>query len=302
MFSQGQLRYFITVAEEGQITRAARKLHIAQPALSQALAQLESELDIELFVRHPRGVTLTAAGQAFLVKARAALAAEEQTAQMALALRRAASATIMVGFVGPPPAITTPGLFAALTAGEPEAQVSFQDMPFPRGATWSWLAEVDVALCHLPAIERGVSVQPVRVEPRAVVVHRDHALARCAGVELADVLEETFVGYHPDVQPAWAGFHSLDDHRGRPPAKLTDDQALTALQMLGILSSPRAITTLPYADAKVVAQVLPDVVALPLRDAAPAAISLVWRTDSGNHLVEELVEAAQRDVSSGDEL
>ncbi len=302
MFSPGQLRYFVTVAEEGQITRAARKLHIAQPALSQALAQLESELDIELFVRHPRGVTLTPAGRAFLVKARAALAAEEETAQMALSLRRAASATIMVGFIGPPPAITTPRLFAALADSNPEAEVSFQDLQFPHGGTWSWLAAVDVALCHLPTIEQGVSAQPVRVEPRAVVVHRDHALAGRAELELADVLDETFVGYHSDVQPTWAGFHSLDDHRGGPPADLTSDEALTALQMLGILSSPRAITTLPHADAKLVAQVLPDVVALPLRDAAPAVVSLVWRTDGGNQLVEELVEAAQRLCSSDDEL
>jgi DNA-binding transcriptional LysR family regulator len=302
MFSQGQLRYFVTVAEEGQITRAARKLHIAQPALSQALAQLESEIDIELFVRHPRGVTLTPAGRAFLVKARAALAAEAETAQMALALRRAASAAIVVGFIGPPPAITTPGLFAAFADSNPEAQISFQDLPFPRGATWSWLAEVDVALCHRPTAERGVSAQPVRVEPRAVVVHRDHALARHPELELAEVLDETFVGYHPDVQPAWAGFHSLDDHRGGPPAQLTNDQALTALQMLGILSSPRAITTLPYADAKLAAQVLPDVVAIPLRDAAPAVVSLVWRSDTSNQLVDELVEAAKDHASSDDEL
>jgi DNA-binding transcriptional LysR family regulator len=91
MFSQVQLRYFVTVAEEGQITRAARRLHIAQPALSQALAQLEAELDIVLFERHPRGVTLTPAGEAFLVKARAALAAEAETVQVALS-RSASSA------------------------------------------------------------------------------------------------------------------------------------------------------------------------------------------------------------------
>jgi DNA-binding transcriptional LysR family regulator len=300
MFSQGQLRYFVTVAEEGQITRAARKLHIAQPALSQALAQLESELDIELFVRHPRGVTLTPAGTAFLAKARAALAAEAETAQMALALRRAASATIMVGFVGPPPAISTPWLFKRFSAANPEARISFQDMAFPCGATWSWLADVDVALCQLPRVEEGVSTRPVRVEPRAVVVHRDHALAEHTELELADVLDETFVGYHPDVQPAWASFRSLDDHRGGPPASLSDDRALTALQILGILSSPRAITTLPYADARVGAQVLSDVVALPLRDAAPAVVSLTWRTDTTNALVEQLVATATEDAASGE--
>src|SRR6266571_8981421 len=75
-----QLRYLVTAAEEGQMTRAARKLHLAQPALSQAIAQLESELGVELLHRNPRGVTPTEAGEAFLAKARTALAATEDAA------------------------------------------------------------------------------------------------------------------------------------------------------------------------------------------------------------------------------
>jgi len=302
MFSQVQLRYFVTVSEEGQITRAARRLHIAQPALSQALAQLEAELDIVLFERHPRGVTLTPAGEAFLVKARAALAAEAETVQVALSLRRAANATIAVGFIGPPPAISTPDLFAAFAESNPEARISYQDLPFPRGSTSAWLADVDVAVCHRPSVEEGLGAQPVRVEPRAVVVHRDHPLAQRPELDVVDVLDETFVGYHPEVQPEWAGFHSLDDHRGGPPGSLTDDAAQTSLQMLGIMSSPHAITTVPYADAKLAVQVLPDILAIPLRDAAPAVVSLVWRRDTSNPLIDDLVAAAKRLAPGGDEL
>jgi DNA-binding transcriptional LysR family regulator len=238
-------------------------------------------------------VTLTRAGEAFLVKARAALAAEAETAQMGLSLRRAASAAIVVGFVGPPPMVSTPALFAAFTERNPGAHISFRDLPFPRGATTTWLADVDVAVCQLPMTEQGVNVQPVRVEPRAVVAHREHALAEHREVDVADVLEETFVSYHPDVQPMWAGFHSLDDHRGCPPERATNDDALTVLQMLGIMSSPRAITAVPYADAKLARQVLPDIVAIPLRDAAPATVSLVWRNDTGNPLLADLVQTAK---------
>lgn len=302
MFSQVQLRYFVTVSEEGQITRAARKLHLAQPALSQAIAHLEAELGIALFVRHPRGVTLTPAGDAFLVKARAALAAEAETAQMGMSLRRAASTELVIGFIGPPPMISSPALFARFTTSHPEAQISFRDLPFPCGATATWLGGVDVALCQSPASEQGVNVQPVRVEPRAVVAHREHALAERPQLEATDVLEETFVSYHPDVQPTWAGFHSLDDHRGGPPKRSTNDDALTSLQMLGIMSSPRAITTVPYADAKLARQVLPNIVAIPLRDTAPATVSLVWCEDTANPLLEDLVEAANGLGLADDEL
>jgi DNA-binding transcriptional LysR family regulator len=303
MFSQGQLRYFVAVSEEGQITRAAKRLQLAQPALSQAIAQLEAQLGVELFVRHPRGVTLTDAGAVFLVKARAALAAEAETAQTAMALRRAANATITVGFVGPPPALSVPALFEAFSERNVDAEIAFQDLPFPSGATSSWMASVDVALLHEPTPERGVSMQPVRVEPRAVVVSRSHALSASSELELADVIDEPFISYHPDVQPAWAGFHCLDDHRGAPPAQLTHNYALTSLQMLGIMSAPpRAITTLPCLDAKLAQQVLPGIAAIPLRDAAPTKVSLVWRADTCNPLVEELVEAARQRRANGDEL
>jgi DNA-binding transcriptional LysR family regulator len=292
MFSQGQLHYFVTVAEEGQITRAARKLHLAQPALSQAIAQLEGELDIELLVRHPRGVTLTAAGEAFLVKARAVLAAEAQTARVALSLRRAANASLAVGFIGPPPTIATPEVFATFSRQNPGAHVAYEDLPFPNGDTATWIADVDVAVCHSPRRELGVSVQPLRVEPRAVVLHEDHQLARRGDLAVADVLDERFISYHPQVQAEWAGFHSLDDHRGAPPRALTDDHARTSLQMLGIMSAGRATTVLPYADAKLALQVLPGLVAIPLRDAAPAVVSLVWRNDSASTLLGELLAAA----------
>src|SRR5712692_1492364 len=104
-FKRGQLRNFVTVAEEGQMTRAARKLHLAQPALSQAISQLESELGLVLLERHARGVTLTAAGEAFLPKARAALEAADDALRTAEALARAASGRMKVGFIGPAPTV-----------------------------------------------------------------------------------------------------------------------------------------------------------------------------------------------------
>ncbi len=292
---RSQLRYLVTVAEEGQITRAASKLKLAQPTVSQAIAQLERELGVELLERHPRGVTLTAAGETFIVKARAALAAETDAAQTARSLARAGRGAMAVGFIGPPPMTSTPELFAAFAEMHADAQITYRDLPFPSGATSNWLAAVDVAFCHRPHAEQGVRTHAVRVEPRAIVAHRMHPLARRDGVTAADVLDETFVSYDPDIQREWAGFHSLDDHRGAPPAHTTPDHALTSLQMLGIMSSStRAITAVPHRDATIARQVLPDIVAMPLPELKPAAVSLVWRADNRNPLLESLLAAAQQ--------
>jgi DNA-binding transcriptional LysR family regulator len=111
-FRAAHLRYFVVVAEEGQITRAAAKLGMAQPALSQAIASLESEIGFPVFERQARGVTLTPAGATFLLKAREALAAEREAIRTGDALARAARGTIEFGFVGAPPGLDSPKPFA----------------------------------------------------------------------------------------------------------------------------------------------------------------------------------------------
>jgi DNA-binding transcriptional LysR family regulator len=289
-----QLQYFIAVAEEGQITRAARRLKLAQPVLSQAIAHLESEVGVELLERSAHGVALTSAGKSFLEDARRALAAEMEAGRTARALARAERGTIAVGFVGPPPSVSDPELFATFGEDHPELDLAFYDLPFPCGATADWLGDVDIALCHPPAAEDGICAHPVRVEPRAIVAHKSHPLARRLELDVADVLDETFVGYHPNVQPGWAGFHSLDDHRGSPPEQLTDDHAQRSMHMLAIMASGRAVTAVPQTDATLARQVASDMAVIRLGDANPARVSLVWASDRSNPLVAMLVSTAER--------
>jgi DNA-binding transcriptional LysR family regulator len=299
-FKRGQLRYFVAVAEEGQMTRAAHRLHIAQPALSQAIAQLESELGLELLERHSRGVDLTPAGEAFLPKARAALAAETEAARTAQSLARAVRSAITVGYIGPPPTINAPELFAAFADAHPDAELAYRELPFPSGPSAAWLEDVDIAFCHPPTADQEVRVQAVRTEPRTVIVPNSHPLAQRSEVTVADVLDETFISFDPAVQPIWAGFHSLDDHRGAPAKRTTADRALTPSQMFRIIASRQGLTTVPASDAAIILRVLRGVAAIPLSDAHPAVLSLVWRKNSRNALVHALVASASslRDSSS----
>ena len=92
------LRYFTTVAREGHITRAAEKLRMQQPPLSQQIRALEREVDAALFVRHPRGVSLTDAGRSFLADAEAILAQAEHAKIRARRTARGEVGRIAVGF------------------------------------------------------------------------------------------------------------------------------------------------------------------------------------------------------------
>jgi DNA-binding transcriptional LysR family regulator len=288
-----QLQYCVAVAEEEQLTRAARRLHVAQPALSRIILQVESELGVELFERHPRGVTPTPAGEAFLEKARRALAASSDVLRTAESLARAASGKIEVGFIGPPPMLNAPELFVAFADAHPEAEISFRGLPFPTGSTMSWLKDVDVAFSHPPASDAAVRHETVRAEPRVLLAPQDHPLARRSDAAIAEVLDDTYISYHPTIQQAWAGFHSLDDHRDGPPAHMTTDYVLTPLDILATMAAPRGVTTLPACDAAIIQRALPGLVAIPLRDASPAMLSLTWRAASTNSLVDALVAAAR---------
>jgi len=291
-FRRGQLRYFITVAEEGQMTRAAARLHIAQPALSQSIANLEAELGFRLLDREPRGVRLTAAGEVFLEKARSAVAAEEEADSAARALARAAGGMLEIGFVGPPPTMAMPELMDSFSRECPRASISYSDLPYPRGRTAAWLADVDVAVAVEPALEPAVVSVVLRQEPRAVVMPTSHPLAGRGEVSVADVIGDVFISYHPDVQRGWCGLHCLDDHRGGPPRELTQDRVETTMDMVVALGVGRGIAAIPRLDSRFAAGLLPGSVAAVLGDAAPAKISLLTLRDGDNPLAAEFVEFA----------
>jgi DNA-binding transcriptional LysR family regulator len=292
-FKRGQLRYFVTVAEEGQMTRAAARLQIAQPALSQAIARLESELDLQLLERHARGVTLTADGQKFYAKARVALDACTDAIQTARSLARAGKGTIEFGFLGAPPGLDSPAHLEAFAETHPDIDIRYRELAFPSVPTASWLSEVDVAVCHLPPADPNVWSQLLRREPRVVLAPKRHSLAGRDELTVAEVMDETFIGLHPSIEPAWAGFWSLDDHRGEPPRQVTVDHAANPQEVLASLAVRRAITTVPASVAAIIVSVMTGVTAIPLRDAKPSTITLVGREDRRNALVAVLAAFAQ---------
>ena len=293
VLKQSHLRYFAAVAEAGQMTSAARRLHVAQPALSQAISQLESGLRVRLLDRHPRGVTLTAAGEIFLEKAQSILRAQADAAAMAASLARSMDGRIEIGFLSIPPALIAPNLLEAFFAANPQLQISSRELPFPTRSTASWLSDVDLALCHSPVPHPEVEVLTLRRDARAVLLREDHRLAACEVLSVADVVSEPFYGFDPSVDPIWAAFWSLDDHRGSAPAVLTADHPTKAIEMVAAMSSGRAVCTLPAPVARIIADLVPRLVARPLIDAEPATCALVWHASRRNPIVDDFVKLAR---------
>jgi DNA-binding transcriptional LysR family regulator len=294
-----QVRYFVAVAEEGQMTRAANRLHIAQPALSQAIAQLEARLGVELFARHARGMTLTPAGEAFLEKARTALTALDDADNAARTRGRATGGKLEWGFIAVPPMIQAPDLYSLFVAAHPEAESAFRELQWPRGTTSLWLEQVDLGLCFSPTPHAEVCLQPLRSEPRVVVAAKDHPLAERSELTVAEVLDETFCGEDPALEQVRAGFWRLDDHRGGPPRR-TADRASNPQELLAAVACGRGIATAPASSARVMLATAPSVVTIPLTDADPTVLSLVWHRENRNPLVDVAASLAASIANVGE--
>jgi DNA-binding transcriptional LysR family regulator len=292
------LSYFVKVAEVGQITRAALILHIAQPALSQAISQLESQLGVRLLERHPRGVSLTPAGEIFLEKAKLALEAQADAAATAASLARDLRGALQIGFLSIPPMLIAPDVLEGFAAAHPDVEISSRELRFPSGSTSSWLADVDVAFCHAPVEDPEIGILTLREDPRVVVMRADHPLAGRGELTVAEVLDEQFYGCDPSVDPAWAAFWNLDEDRGGP-ARVTDDRAGNTLEQVAAMASSQAISTFPASVATIIVDLVPELVALPLLDGAPAGCAVVWHLSRPSSVVSEFLEVARAIVAGG---
>jgi DNA-binding transcriptional LysR family regulator len=288
-----QLRYFVAVADAAQLTDAARRLNIAQPTLSQALSQLEAQLGVELLERHSRGVRLTDAGRVFLEKARTAVAAADDAAETVGAFVRTRSLTLAVGFEGQPLGRWAP-LFHRLCSEHPAAHVSWQRLGFPREGQ-APLDGVDVALLTAPTPHPGLATLVLQRDPVVVMMGAGHPLAERQELKVADVLDETFLAADPSVDRRWNSVWSLDRERGGP-AVVTDENIATAEEGADLVAAGRAIAT---ATASLgAAYPHPGIVTIPLADADPVPICLVWQEQHPNPLVDALVAIAQETVAA----
>ncbi len=133
----------------------------------------------------------------------------------------------------------------------------------------------------------------LRQDARMVVLRKDHRLAGRPQLRVEDVLDETFYGTYPSIDPAWAAFWSLDEDRGGPPESLTGEEACNTMELVAAMAGGRAITTCPEPVAALIVEIVPDLLALPLIDAAPASCVLAWHLSRRSSAVDELTEIAR---------
>ena len=200
------LRYFIAVAEEGHITRAAARLGIQQPPLSQQIHALERELDVQLFRRKPRGVVLTDAGRALLDDARAILAQVDHARATTRRTARGEQGRLVVGFTSSAPFVPfVPRVIRAFRESFPLVSLTLEETGTGEMIEALRNELIDAAFIRSPAPDpSGVVVHPLLEEAMVVALPIGHPMASSsddAALKLAALAGETFILYRRPVGP-----------------------------------------------------------------------------------------------------
>jgi DNA-binding transcriptional LysR family regulator len=186
------LRYCIAVAEESSFTRAASRLNIAQPALSQQIKQLESRLGTVLFARTPR-VELTPAGVAFLAAARRAVTQVHQAAAVAQRVGAGRRAVLHVGIASAAAMTAFPRVTRAFMEAHPDIEIRLVEMHSTEQLHALRSGALDVGVVREAVADQSFEARELMREPLLVVLGVKHPFARQRAVSLAQCADEPFI-------------------------------------------------------------------------------------------------------------
>jgi DNA-binding transcriptional LysR family regulator len=284
------LRYFIAVAEELNFSRAAQRMHIAQPPLSTAIRQLERDLGVELFVRTTREVKLTDAGRAFLAGARRTLADAERAAEDAKRAAAGELGHLRVAYSWSTRFETLPALGRAFRASHPDVELLAQEMWNARMPQAFESGSIDVALSLCPEIAAELELAPMHRERLVALLPATHPLAREEAIPLAALADEEFVLFPREIAPRLHdAFMAIYRRAGFEP-RVRNESFHTGWD-LGVLAEIPAAAMAPQT----VTAGLPDgIVAVAISEPTDALETcLVWRADDTSPAVAAFAAVAR---------
>lgn len=187
------LRYFVAVAEALHFHRAAEVVHIAQPALSQQIRQLEQEIGVLLFERSHHKVLLTQAGKAFYVKAQSILKDAKQAVNDARDVEHGNAGTVILGFVSTAAIGILPKVLANFREQTPRAEVELQELAPNEQIDSLYRSTIDLGFFHAKLDEAAFDSLIVSRDRLIVALPKDNRFARRPTVNLKDLAEETAI-------------------------------------------------------------------------------------------------------------
>ena len=248
------LRYFVAVAEELHFGRAAMRLHIAQPPLSQQIRKLEEMLGHALFQRTSREVRLTAAGEELLERARHTLKKIDADVSAVKKVGRGEAGALTVGFVGSAMLTVLPEMLGRYRRKYPQVDLQLREL-YTAGLVDALLnGTVDVGFMRDAGAVDGLRVEVLMSEPFVVVLPRKHPLAEKKTVAVRTLQHEPFVLFARSYgSVAWKKTMDVCEAHGFTPRVVQEaPQWLTIIKLvgagLGVTIAPACVAKLPVPD------------------------------------------------------
>ena len=300
MISARALQQFIVLAEELHFGRAAARLHMSQPPLSQALARLEASLGVRLLDRTGKAVALTEGGRVFLAEARALLRQQEQAVLHTREASAGTRGTVAMGFVGSVSYGLLPELLALYRREAPAIAVQLHEMPSTDQREALDAGRIDLGIVRLPLADAdGLRMQTIRRERMVAVLPKGHRLARRRAVGLAELASETFMVFPPErVLSLHAKTLLACQAAGFSPR--TGLSAWQMPTMVSLVAAGQGVALLP---AQTMRMPHPGVSYRPLQDRSAhleLEIALAWREDRASPACRRIVALTLATVPQGE--
>lgn len=284
------LRYFITVAEELHFGRAAQRLHIAQPPLSQQIRQLEEELGVILFHRTKRSVQLTDAGQVFLEEAKQVLIQAAQAVQAAQRASRGEIGQLVVSFVSSAAYNVLPKILQAFRARFPEVNLALHELTTDKqlqGLRDGW---IDVGFLRPPIEDDTLSLATIFQESLVVALPEIHPLSRQPQVPLKALINEFFILFPRPLGPKlYDQIVGLCQQAGFSPNVVQE-----AIQMQTIVSLVAAEIGIALVPASVQNLQRRGVIYKAIQEATPKAeIAVIWLSNDLSSVLHQFLSVVR---------
>lgn len=283
---------FIAVANEKSFARAAEKLNVSQPALSQTIIQLEQTLGFPVFERTTRSVSLTPSGEKLLARARALSQSLEALYGEARSLQLALKNELRVGYMIGTAVQFIPAIIREFERIRPGASLHLQEFDFSDPSAGLREGKVDCGIIRPPIDLDDIDLVEIAREKCVACLPTGHRLGRQETVVLDDILDEPIIA--APVPGIWRDYWLANDYRVDRPAKVVFEAA-TVESELQAVASGRGISITADSTAQYYAR--PGVVFRPIRDMRECVIAIGYR-GTPNKLVADFISVVNR-VSQG---
>ncbi|GCE29095.1 LysR family transcriptional regulator [Dictyobacter alpinus] len=287
------LRYFVVVAEELNFSRAAERLQMAQPPLSQQIRQLEQELGVQLLERNKHSVQLTEAGKVFLADAQRLLQQVEQAITNVQQAQRGQVGQLKIGFIATAADSIVPEVLKVYRARYPRVNVSLREMLGRDQLQALKDHELHVGFLVPPGasgMQPQISMEIVQRNPLVAVLPENHALAGKQSLAVNELAEEPFILY---PHTSSSVFHDLIvgecNRAGFTPIVAQEVSEIRTL--LGLVAAGLGVSLIPSTVTLFRPQ---GIVYLPLRDSTTDyTIAMTWQHNDSSSLVQEFLAVAR---------